>query len=136
MGIKQNINARETCEGLFRLIKRYVLEQDAEVTEDVLDFFEDIAGKEIDDLRFFELLAEFAVKKRGWKIVTGDEVHVVPMPFNEAFSFEETVVSFGVHKGKTVGEIPPEYWTAITESGFNKKLARYLASRRFQQRQE
>jgi len=77
------------------------------------------------------------IRQRFWEIVL-DRVKAKlstrktdqPMSEAEAIEFESEPVTFGVHRGKCVGQVPIAYWDWLRRSEFNVSLARYIASDR------
>lgn len=63
------------------------------------------------------------------------ELPASAMDEREAQEFESTIWRGGIHGGKRVVEIPPSYFLAITESRQARELRRYMASRRFMDKQ-
>ena len=58
------------------------------------------------------------------------------MTDQQARDFEAERMPFGKHDNKVIGDVPPEYLLWLDENSFNARLRQYLASERFQRRQE
>lgn len=107
--------------------------------KELLEFVEDIkqqfSKKQWNETHFWETLALQACARCGRELAPlVPTFEIKPMDEKEAIKFEREKVMFGKHAGRTVGEITgddPDYWVVITSSDFNKKLTRYLKSKRF-----
>jgi hypothetical protein len=87
--------------------------------------------------RFWELLATEAAAHLGMVLVPDTlAARNAGMSDEDAMKFEKVKVPWGAHAGREVREVEPRYWLAITEGEFQRRLAAYLRSRRFQERQE
>jgi len=113
--LKMNIRARKSVEELFEFVP------------DIIKF------NKVNEEVFWSRLAEQAAAKVGM-VLTADNP-TMAMSEKDACNFEKEQVPYGKHVGKKVGAVPPTYWVAFTESEFAKRLARYLRSPRFRNRQ-
>lgn len=77
--------------------------------------------------RFWLLVAAEAAARIGKAIVDDGPLNSA-MTEEQAVAFEREIIRFGMHQGKTVGEVSPDYWLGITETPFNKRLTKYLRS--------
>lgn len=83
---------------------------------------------------FWHVIGEWAARECGMRLAElPPEEGPGVMGYDEARRFEQQVIPYGMHKGKRVGDVEPDYWCMITESRFSRNLARYLRSRRFQE---
>jgi hypothetical protein len=104
------------------------------VVRDMLDLIPDmIRGKRITREVFLEVLVEEVAPLVG-KIPVEDNPSLA-MSESQAIEFEKTLVPYGVHKGKRVGEVNPDHFIRLLEGEFHRNLLRYMRSKRFQDRQ-
>lgn len=113
MSVETNIAARRLADELLSLVPALLADNDEHAQ------------------RFWELIVRHASRQLPKKPLSQN----APMSHEEAMAFEGEGMMFGVHLGERIGDINSNYWLAITESYFNKRLARYLKSRRFAERQ-
>ncbi len=105
--------------------------------KELIEFVPDVKQqfKEWDETHFWEVLALLACARCGRDLAPLiPTFEIKPMDEKEAIKFEREKIMFGKHAGRTVGEVTgddPDYWVVITSSDFNKKLTRYLKSKRF-----
>lgn len=60
-----------------------------------------------------------------------------PMSYEEAIRFEKVAMPYGAFEDSEVGNVPRSYLARVLDpSTFNRQLRRYVASRRFQEREE
>jgi len=88
---------------------------------------------------FWRIMQRLVTEKLPPTMPTVVEVIVkdAPMRDNEARKFEEKAMPFGLHAGRAVGEIPPDYLIFMAEgTEFTKQLKRYCASAMFFRRQK
>lgn len=121
-------------------VDQATLEGNKKAREAVREILDDCVPCVIDGVhteRFWELLAGEAAAKVDKVLVDDvprDKRHT--MSYHEAVEFERTIVPYGAQAGLKVGEVLPRYFLAITEGEFPKKLAMYLKSTRFLERQD
>ena len=115
--IQKNIDARKKAEEAIEELELFI---DSSISEE----------------RFWELIAEDAAAKAG-RVLLVDGPGMKAMTYEQAIAFEKEIVpdNFKQHRGRRVRDVPHQYWLKITETVFNRKLARYLASTRFQELQ-
>jgi len=92
--------------------------------------------------RFLTLL-EFRIAELGGSIVESspatpsvEPTKYRPMDAAEARRFERTEMTFGVHAGKQIKDVPLGYLDFIDEDEFRWKLHRYLKSKRVHKERE
>lgn len=105
----------------------------AKLAREVLEM---VAGEAPGDeaQHFWEVICKVAAPLAGIELVPPLSPQT-KMTDDEARAFERLRVPFGIHAGAPVGEVPVDYWLAVTEGKFNNDLKRYLRSSYFQRRQ-
>jgi hypothetical protein len=118
MGLTENVAAARMAEGWL-----------AQLGDEVAE-----AGKRIDREHFYLSLATLAAAEVG-KIVVEDGPSAYPMSDTEAAKFDnERVPQRFKYGGSPVVEVPPDYWVALTEDAWWKRLLRYLRSPYYRRR--
>jgi hypothetical protein len=93
------------------------------------DLIPSLLTGELNEERFWALMAEEVAQKSGQRLESGRSHS--KMPDKEARGFEQRKIPFGPHQGKLVSEVDPDYWGLVTENEFMVDLRRYLRSDRY-----
>lgn len=94
-----------------------------------------VLGEDVEEAKFWEVLAMQAASKCGMALVTPRDAGTTAMDDKAARAFEDVAVPYGGHKGERVGDVSPRYFIGLLDGEFGRNLRRYVASRRFRERQ-
>ena len=128
MALADNVQAGKAIKQLLNFLAGTVDEVQDPTDDDVLQLVDCLAG--IDPLLFWKRLAEELAAKQGLRLSQTPSA-VDPMDYNEALAFENVALPWATEM--RVRDLGADYLDKVTNSPFNRKLRRYVASARFQQ---
>ena len=108
--------------------------EDRKQAEEIFREISDLVGEQSD--HFWKVLADLINVKMAPKQQQEPITKQKAMSDRMAKAFEESLMPWGKYKGKPIGEVPTEYLVFfVEEDRFKERLARYIKSNVFKDRQ-